>query len=587
MKFRQADGMFDVEAFRHAVALMILAMEIIVDDASYPSEKIEKNSHDYRPLGLGYANLGALLMASGLPYDGDNGRAAAAAITGLLGGESYAASAEIAKAKGPFAGYAKNRESMMGVMRKHAKASYDVDAAFVPDAFKGAIDAARNAWSTAVEIGDKHGFRNAQTTVLAPTGTIGFMMDCDTTGIEPDIALIKYKKLVGGGLMKIVNNTVPAALDALGYSGDEKAAILKHLEEQETIEGAPHLKSEHLPVFDCAFKPLNGVRSIAPMGHVKMMAAAQPFLSGAISKTVNMPESSTVEDIENIYLDAWKLGLKAIAIYRDNCKRSQPLSSSKAQSEADGKKKGAAVDAQSGPQLPWVGQLNADSLLDMLKDNPAKLFELKQSLGGLRKKLPDERAAITHKFSISGHEGYLTVGLFEDGQPGEVFCTMSKEGSTISGLMDAFATATSLALQYGVPLKVLVDKFSHMRFEPSGFTGNQQLPIAKSLIDYIFRWLGMKFLPEADKPFDVSAQQADLFSPKKSDSTPPTPVIEPKALAAAVTPAVAVTGRFEKAEKRIFQSQADAPSCSNCGSIMIRAGACYKCENCGNTSGCG
>jgi ribonucleoside-diphosphate reductase alpha chain len=587
MKFRtvNADGSagFDVEAFRHAVALMMLAMEIIVDDASYPSEKIEKNSHAYRPLGLGYANLGALLMASGLPYDGDSGRAAAGAITALLGGESYAASAEIAKAKGPFSGYAKNRESMMGVMRKHARASYDVDAAFVPDAFRGALDAARDAWKNAVDVGDKHGFRNAQTTVLAPTGTIGFMMDCDTTGIEPDIALIKYKKLVGGGLMKIVNQTVPAALDALGYSADEKVAILKHLEEQETIEGAPGLKAEHLPVFDCAFKPLNGERSIAPMGHVKMMAAAQPFLSGAISKTVNMPESSTTEDIEAIYLDAWKMGLKAIAIYRDNCKRSQPLSSSKAQSDADGKRK----DVATGPQLPSAAAMfDADTLLDMLKDHPQKLFELKASLGGLRKKLPDERAAITHKFSIGGHEGYITVGLFEDGQPGEVFCTMSKEGSTISGLMDAFATATSLALQYGVPLKVLVDKFSHMRFEPSGFTGNPQIPIAKSLCDYIFRWLGMKFLPDADKPFDVSSQQPDMFSMKKSDSTPPTPVIEPKALAAAV--ASATTARpFEKAEKRIFQSQADAPSCSSCGSIMIRAGACYKCDNCGNTSGCG
>jgi ribonucleoside-diphosphate reductase alpha chain len=590
MKFRTRDGAFDVEAFRHAVALMILSMEIIVDDASYPSEKIEKNSHDYRPLGLGYANLGALLMASGLPYDDDHGRGAAAAITALLGGESYAASAEIAKAKGPFAGYAKNRESMMGVMRKHESASYDVDAAAVPDAFRPVLDAARNAWTTAVDIGDKHGFRNAQTTVLAPTGTIGFMMDCDTTGIEPDIALIKYKKLVGGGLMKIVNNTVPLALEVLGYSAEQKTAILKHLEEQETIEGAPFLKPEHLAVFDCAFKPLNGERSIAPMGHVKMMAAAQPFLSGAISKTVNMPESSTVEDIERIYLDAWKLGLKAIAIYRDNCKRSQPLSSSKAQSDKDGKRLEAkqGTDSQTGPQLPAVTQLDADTLLDMLKDNPAKLFELKQALGGLRKKLPDERAAITHKFSISGHEGYLTVGLFEDGLPGEVFCTMSKEGSTISGLMDAFATATSLALQYGVPLKVLVDKFSHMRFEPSGFTGNQQLPIAKSLIDYIFRWLGMKFLPVEDRPFDITQHQPDMFAAKKSDSTPPSPAIEPKALAAAVMSQPVVVARpMERAEKRIFQSQADAPSCSNCGSIMIRAGACYKCDNCGNTSGCG
>ncbi len=590
MRFRQADGSFDVDGFRHGVATLILAMEIIIDDASYPSEKIEKNSHDYRPLGLGYANLGALLMASGLPYDSDGGRAAAGAITALLGGESYATSAEIAKAKGPFSGYAKNRESMMGVMRKHERAALDVDAAYVPDGFRNVLDAARISWSTAVEIGDKHGFRNAQTTVLAPTGTIGFMMDCDTTGIEPDIALIKYKKLVGGGLMKIVNHTVPLSLDVLGYSHDEKVAILKHLEEQETIEGAPHLKAEHVAVYDCAFKPLNGERSIAPMGHVKMMAAAQPFLSGAISKTVNMPESSTVAEIERVYFDAWKMGLKAIAIYRDNCKRSQPLASSKAQSDKDGKRQ----DVVTGPQLPSSsitapGALDFDSMVSLLKSEPGKLFELKQALGGFRKKLPDERAAITHKFSIGGHEGYITVGLFEDGAPGELFCTMSKEGSTISGLMDAFATSTSLALQYGVPLKVLVDKFSHMRFEPSGFTGNQQIPIAKSLCDYIFRWLGMKFLPADEKPFDVSAQQPDMFGAAKSDSTPPTPVIEPRALAAAVVSqaSVAAVRPMERAEKRIFQSQADAPSCSSCGSIMIRAGACYKCENCGNTSGCG
>lgn len=585
MKFRGADGSFDVESLRHGVAVMILAMEIIVDDSSYPSERIAKNSHDYRPLGLGYANLGALLMAAGLPYDSDAGRAASGAITALLGGEAYATSAEIAKAKGPFAGYAKNRESMMGVMRMHERAAFNVDAAYVPDHFKPVLDAARTSWSTAVEIGDKHGFRNAQTTVLAPTGTIGFMMDCDTTGVEPDIALIKYKKLVGGGLMKIVNNTVPLALDVLGYNHDEKTAILAHLEAEETIEGAPHVKAEHLPVFDCAFKPMNGERSISPMGHVKMMAAAQPFLSGAISKTVNMPESSTVEDIANIYLDAWKMGVKAIAIYRDNCKRSQPLSSSKAQSDADGKKRDVA-----GMQLPTTALnapgLDVDTLIALLRSDPDKLFELKQELGGFRKKLPDERAAITHKFSISGHEGYITVGLFEDGQPGELFCTMSKEGSTISGLMDAFATATSLALQYGVPLKVLVNKFSHMRFEPSGFTGNPQVPIAKSLCDYIFRWLGLKFLAEDDKPFDPSAQQPDMFGAKVSDSTPPTPVIEPKALAAAIGQVVTVKP-MERAEKRIFQSQADAPSCSSCGSIMIRAGACYKCDNCGNTSGCG
>ena len=585
MKFRRADGSFDVDAFRHGIAVAILAQEIIVDDSSYPTERIAKNSHDYRPLGLGYANLGALLMASGLPYDGEAGRAAAAAITALLGGEAYATSAEVAKAKGPFAGYQKNRDSMLGVMKMHERAAYDVDAAEVPDHFKPVLDAARESWTLANEVGEKHGFRNAQTTVLAPTGTIGFMMDCDTTGIEPDIALIKYKKLVGGGMMKIVNNTVPLALEVLGYTTAERQAILDYLEKEETIEGAPHLKDEHLPVFDCAFKPTKGTRSIAPMGHVQMMAAAQPFLSGAISKTVNMPENSTVEDIEQIYVEAWRLGLKAIALYRDNCKRSQPLSTSKTDAKSD---------SQAGMQLPSKAALEAPSTLDvdqvlgLFSTQPEKLFELKQKLSGVRRKLPDERAAITHKFSISGHEGYLTVGLFEDGLPGEVFCTMSKEGSTISGLMDAFATSTSLALQYGVPLKVLVDKFSHMRFEPSGFTGNPQIPIAKSLCDYIFRWLGMKFLPADERPFDVSAAQVDLFAGKPSDSTPPV-TVETKALAQAVVQAAPVSGMSRKAqeEKRVFVAQADAPSCSNCGSIMIRAGACYKCENCGNTSGCG
>jgi ribonucleoside-diphosphate reductase alpha chain len=577
MKFRQADGSFDVDGFRHGVSTMILAMEIIVDDSSYPTERIAKNSHDYRPLGLGYANLGALLMASGYAYDSADGRAVAGAITALLGGESYATSAELAKVKGPFAGYARNRESMMQVMRKHETAAYNVDASEVPTLFAGVLDSARRSWSTAVEIGDKHGFRNAQTTVLAPTGTIGFMMDCDTTGVEPDIALIKYKKLVGGGLMKIINHTVPLALQGLGYDERARTEILRYLEEHETIEGAPHLDAAHLSVFDCAFKPMNGVRTIAPMGHVRMMAATQPFLSGAISKTVNMPEDSTVEDIEGIYLQAWKLGLKAIAIYRDNCKRSQPLSTSNAKAPAH-------ATSTPAPMVPASADIDMEALIKALRQSPEQLMLLKQRLGGTRRRLPDERAAITHKFSISGHDGYLTVGLFEDGQPGEVFCTMSKEGSTISGLMDAFATSISLALQYGVPLRVLVDKFSHMRFEPAGFTGNAQIPMAKSLCDYIFRWMGLKFLPEDERPFDPSAAQTELFAHKKNDSTPPSVSIQPQALVAGL--------REERAsananEHRIFRSQADAPSCSNCGSITVRAGACYKCENCGSTTGCG
>ncbi|MCC7073190.1 MAG: vitamin B12-dependent ribonucleotide reductase [Deltaproteobacteria bacterium] len=581
LKFRTAEGAFDVEAFRHAVQVLILAQEIIVDDSKYPTDRIAKNSHDYRPLGLGYANLGALLMASGLPYDSEDGRAAAAAITALLGGEAYAASAEVAKAKGPFAGYTKNRDAMLGVLQLHRGAAYDVDKAKVPEPYRKVLDAARDAWSTACEVGEKHGFRNAQTTVLAPTGTIGFMMDCDTTGIEPDIALVKYKKLVGGGLMKIVNTTVPHALDALGYAAEDKAAILKFIEEHETIEGAPWLRAEHLAVFDCAFRPAKGARSIAPMGHVRMMAAAQPFLSGAISKTVNMPESSTVAEIEQIYLDAWKLGLKAIAIYRDNCKRSQPLSTSLAKAKADGKS-----DVATGIQLPTQALLEkgltADEVLVAMKD-PSEMVKLKQRLSVVtRRKLEDERAAITHKFSISGHEGYLTVGLFEDGQPGELFCTMSKEGSTISGLMDAFATAISLALQYGVPLRVLVDKFSHMRFEPSGFTGNQQVPIAKSVCDYIFRWLGLKFLPAEERPFDPSAAQAEMFVQAEA----PKAGVEPRALAAAVVASVRPAG-IQAQEHRTFVTQADAPACPACGSITVRCGACYKCENCGATTGCG
>jgi ribonucleoside-diphosphate reductase alpha chain len=609
MKYRCADGSFEVEAFRHAVQFMILAMEIIVDDSSYPSERIAKNSHDYRPLGLGYANLGALLMAAGLPYDSDEGRAAAASITSILGGEAYAASAEIAKAKGPFAGYAKNKDSMLGVMEMHRSAAYDVDKAQVPEQFRPILDAARDAWSTACEVGRDNGFRNAQTTVLAPTGTIGFMMDCDTTGIEPDIALIKYKKLVGGGVMKIVNGTVPLALEVLGYSALEAREILAYLEENETIEGAPFLTAEHVAVFDCAFKPTKGSRSIQPMGHVKMMAAAQPFLSGAISKTVNMPEASTVEDIEAIYAEAWQLGLKAIAVYRDNCKRSQPMSTSRAAPTGD-----AATGMQLVPGLASAARvilgglddgglragglptmallergLTADEALSAITD-PAQLAALKNALRVVtRRKLNDERAAITHKFSIAGHEGYITVGLFDDGLPGELFCTMSKEGSTISGLMDAFATSISLALQYGVPLKVLVDKFSHMRFEPSGFTGNPSVPLAKSVCDYIFRWLGLKFLPADERPFDPSAAQPELFAPSTTDDAA-TKLVNPKALAAAVTSNIAGAA-FSKAassaERRVFVSQADAPSCPSCGSITVRCGACYKCENCGSTTGCG
>jgi ribonucleoside-diphosphate reductase alpha chain len=528
MHFRTIDGDFDVEAFKHSVNVTLTAMEIIVGFSKYPTERIRDNSHAYRPLGLGYANLGALLMASGLPYDSDEGRNYAGAITSLMCGEAYATSARIAEKMGPFSGYAKNAEPMLGVIRKHRKHAYQVPAAGVTNALHAAQ---KEAWDDALRLGEESGYRNSQVTVLAPTGTIGFMMDCDTTGIEPDIALIKYKKLVGGGMLKIVNQTVPLALEKLGYSTTEVQGIISFLDKEETIEGAPMLKPEHLPVFDCAFKPAKGARSIHWMGHLKMMGATQPFLSGAISKTVNMPTAATVEDIEQAYLEAWKLGLKAVAVYRDGCKRSQPLNTSK----KDEKK--AAETTALAVMEPGVQ----------------------------RRRLPDERQAITHKFSIGGHEGYLTVGMYEDGTPGELFVVMAKEGSVVSGLMDSFATAVSLALQYGVPLNVLADKFSHTRFEPSGFTGNPDIPIAKSITDYIFRWLSLKFLPKEDA---VVVEETGMTAPAKAAEAP-------------VAKALPVISG-----KQTYLNQADAPPCHTCGAIMIRSGACYKCSNCGATSGC-
>jgi ribonucleoside-diphosphate reductase alpha chain len=532
MHFRTIDGDFDTEAFKHAVNVTLLGQEIIVGSSRYPTEKITRNSHDYRPLGLGYANLGALLMATGLPYDSEEGRNYAAAITSQMCGEAYAQSARIAERMGPFAGYAKNEEPMLGVIRKHRKAAYQIKTDGVSE---NLLAASKAAWDDALALGTEHGYRNAQVTVLAPTGTIGFMMDCDTTGIEPDIALVKYKKLVGGGMLKLVNGTVPQALTKLGYGAAEVEAIIGFLDKNDTIEGAPGLKDEHLPVFDCAFKPAKGSRSIQYMGHIKMMAAAQPFLSGAISKTVNLPNNATVEDIETAYLEAWKSGLKAIAVYRDGCKRSQPLNTSRS-----------------------VAKAVAEPLVT-------------PELRAVRRRLPDERHAITHKFSIGGHEGYLTVGMYEDAQPGELFCVMAKEGSVVSGLMDSFATAISLSLQYGVPLKVLVDKFSHTRFEPSGFTGNPQIPIAKSITDYIFRWLALKFLPsdeipEAFKdnpPVATEAEKAAAAAPEKKEPSEPS-----------------------SSSRQTYLNQADAPPCHTCGAIMVRNGACYKCSNCGSTSGC-
>jgi ribonucleoside-diphosphate reductase alpha chain len=526
MAFRKPDGEFDIEAFRQAVRVMITAQEIIVDNAAYPTPKITRNSHDYRPLGLGYANLGALLMARGLPYDSDAGRAYAAAITAVMTGEAYAQSAVIARdCGGPFPGFARNREPMLEVIRMHRAHADKIEAkeTVPPDLLRAAYE----CWDQALVLGEQYGYRNAQVTVLAPTGTIAFMMDCDTTGVEPDIALVKYKTLVGGGMMKIVNRTVPEALQRLGYSQEQVEDIMAYIERTDTIEGAPHLKPEHLPVFDCAFKPANGQRSIHYMGHIKMMGAVQPFLSGAISKTVNMPNDATVEGIMEAYIEAWKLGVKAIAIYRDGSKRTQPLSTKKTS--------------------------------EQLEKQP-------QETRPVRRKLPDERQSITHKFSVGGHEGYITVGLYPDGTPGEIFITMSKEGSVVSGLMDSFATAISLALQYGVPLETLVNKFAHMRFEPSGVTNNPQIRFAKSIMDYIFRWLALKFLPPEKQPASEAAS-IENHTNLSGKATEPQRTLR-------------------ETEQMVFQFQADAPPCPDCGSIMVRNGACYKCLNCGTTSGC-
>jgi len=611
MKFVGEDGELDVDAFRYGCRLTITAQEIFVDNASYPTPKIEENSHRFRPLGLGYANLGALLMSRGLAYDSPDGQAYAASITSIMTAEAYRQSAVIARDHGgPFVEFEKNREPFMAVIDKHRAAAQRIPAEGVP---ANVAAAARSLWDETYELGSRHGYRNAQTSLLAPTGTIAFMMDCDTTGIEPDIALIKYKKLVGEGYLKIVNNTVPGALRQLGYTPTQVEEIVAYVDERETIEGAPGLKPEHLTVFDCAFKPVNGVRSILPMGHVRMMAAVQPFLSGAISKTVNVPEAATAEEIEQVYLEGWRLGLKAIAVYRDNSKRSQPLSTGR-------KKGGDAIESETVAQLR--AQLAA-AQVEAVKPH--------------RRRLPSERAAVTHKFEISGHEGYITVGLYPEGQPGEIFLKMAKEGSTVSGLMDTFATSVSLALQYGVPLRDLVNKFAHVRFEPSGFTGNSEIPIAKSIVDYIFRWLGARFLAADDKaglglqgaassyvaaapvafaapivPVAPAVSEGDStgedVEPITSDAPAPAassgpavgsnalPVVEPPANAPANAPANgsgngsgngrAVLSASLGTTSVAFTVQEDAPSCAECGSIMVRNGSCYKCMNCGSTSGC-
>jgi ribonucleoside-diphosphate reductase alpha chain len=546
MRFVDEDGIFDTAGFRHAVDIAITAQDIVVEKSSYPTAEITANAHAFRELGLGYANLGALLMSLGLPYDSDAGREYAGAVTAVMCGEAYLQSARIAGALGPYAGYEVNREPQLRVVDKHRGHAYRLNPTLVP---LDLLSAARDAWDQALAVAKEQGVRNSQVTVLAPTGTIAFMMDCDTTGVEPDIALVKYKKLVGGGVLKIVNTTVPRALKRLGYDSRDVQRIVEYIDEQETIEGAPGLKSEHLPVFDCAFKPTRGSRTIAPLGHVRMMAAAQPFISGAISKTINMPETATVEEIEQAYVESWRLGLKAVAIYRDNCKKVQPLNTAKPVSDA----------VVATPVVPAAAPTP------------------------VRRRLPASRHAVCHKFDIAGHEGYLHVGFYEDGTPGEIFIKMAKEGSTVSGLMDTIGVLTSMALQFGVPLEVLVQKFSHVRFEPSGFTKNPEIPIAKSLIDYIFRFLGAQFLGAEQRAAVGLIERDEPLRPEQAAIEAPPAAIPPRHAAQPIGFTATTT---QPLTPIAFSPQADAPSCPDCGSIMVRNGACYKCLNCGATSGC-
>ncbi|MGA8618542.1 MAG: vitamin B12-dependent ribonucleotide reductase [Candidatus Sulfotelmatobacter sp.] len=597
------NGTFDVEAYRHAVDVLITAQEILVDNAGYPTEMIMRNSHDYRPLGLGYANLGALLMAAGLPYDSDAGRDYAACVTAIMCGEAYLQSSRIAEQCAPLSpateptkknlaetnlgagithvatatsavqpgrspaapehmpggacpGWYINREPFLDVIRMHRASVNNINKTNVPAPL---YESSKQCWDEALAHGEKHGYRNSQVTVLAPTGTIGFMMDCDTTGVEPDLALVKYKKLVGGGMIKIVNQTVPTALFKLGYDHDEANAIVSYIDATGTIEGAPHVKDEHLAVFDCSFKPAKGTRSIAYMGHLRMMAAAQPFISGAISKTVNLPENASVEDIMEAYLQAWKLGLKAVAVYRDGCKKSQPLSAA------------GTKTANSGKDDPRPGAAA-----------PREEENLNAPPRAVRHKLQEERASITHKFNIGGHEGYITVGLYPNGDPGELFITMAKEGSTVSGLMDSFALAVSIALQHGVPLKLFCEKFAHTRFEPSGWSGNPDIGYAKSIMDYIFRWLQLRFLTGQQQFLfeNLRPKLSGLGSQSSEDAAsgirrPESGSREPGS--GSVHPADALAGIIDLG---------DAPTCSFCGSIMTRNGSCYRCGSCGSTSGC-
>ncbi len=660
LKFVTPAGTFDVDAYRHAIDILITAMDILVDNSGYPTEAIVRNSHDYRPLGLGYANLGALLMAMGLPYDSDAGRDFAATLTAILCGQAYLQSSilaqkapslvsatplcqqaqyadgsALAQRGGACPGFYVNREPFLDVIRMHRAEVNKIGHAnsnepFVTPQLASLIAASKDCWDQALAHGEQYGYRNSQVTVLAPTGTIGFMMDCDTTGIEPDLALVKYKKLVGGGMIKIVNNTVPVALFKLGYTNPQVDSIVSYIDSTGTIEGAPGIKPEHLAVFDCSFKPSKGTRSIQSSGHIKMMAAAQPFLSGAISKTVNLPHDATLDDIIQAYMESWRLGLKAVAIYRDGSKGAQPLNVSDgnkakviknalgAENTAD-----AAVSAAADRVLAAMAQGETGSVADDLKLLEGKVSSRLEvsansvvtaanafsasianavTLGlaaaaqrqesettqgpprAVRHRLPEERASLTHKFSIAGHEGYITVGLYPNGQPGEIFIKMAKEGSTVSGLMDSFATAVSLSLQHGVPLKVLCEKFAHTRFEPSGWTGNEQIGFAKSIMDYIFRWLQLRFL---------SGQQLSLFTGLAAAA----PVEETEAPVAQASLSLEDRGIYGTPETRKglyhaadgmreYMDMGDAPSCHTCGAIMVRNGSCYRCMSCGSTSGC-
>ncbi len=713
MRFVTPAGTFDIAAYRHAISVLITAMEILVDNSGYPTEAIARNSHDYRPLGLGYANLGALLMSFGLPYDSEAGRDLAGSMTAVMTGQAYLQSAIIAAQCPPLSsatpltasvehqggacpGYYVNREPFLDVVRMHRAEVNNIGKSrqsgepFTVPQLDSLIDASRECWDMALLYGERYGYRNSQTTVLAPTGTIGFMMDCDTTGIEPDLALVKYKKLVGGGMIKIVNNTVPAALFKLGYDNEEVNAIVSYIDATGTIEGAPGIKPEHLAVFDCSFKPAKGTRSIHYMGHIKMMAAAQPFLSGAISKTVNLPHEATEEDVAEAYAESWREGIKAVAIYRDGSKGTQPLNTS-----MDAKKEPSALDAVGGRLLSHLAasqaaadadlklleahgadkvevsakQLHAASLafqkaleeiaaaeaVPVLTATPTPAFDAAEAAKetqdlnapprAIRHRLQEERASLTHKFSIAGHEGYITVGMYPNGQPGEIFIRMAKEGSTVSGLMDAFATLVSLALQHGVPLKVLCEKFAHTRFEPSGWTGNEQIGYAKSLMDYIFRWLNLRFLSgqqltlfaglspaapqlpaspsllaesdlDEDEPVSKQNQMARLVEEvakrlnqvatagaHSGGGIAPEPQAEPAsgaprrmtetqahsapAAGAPHVPSMQDRGLYHAADAmRGMYDMGDAPSCGTCGAIMVRNGSCYRCMSCGSTSGC-